>query len=176
MREADTLTEAQIQRYARQILLGPVGGRGQEQLLAAPVRVLGLDATAAYLAAGGSPVEFEGTSGFFAGASIAAFNPDAAVSDQNLAPGLIAVLHAGIPTWVARAVAVGKGAVVYRDGGCPDCFASTAAALELGVPGVGVQALAALAWQRIVLGLADRLGALALTGEAPAMVRCEAHR
>jgi hypothetical protein len=38
-----------------------------------------------------------------------------------------------------------------------------------------LSALAALAFQRLVLGLSDDLGALALGGGAP-LVRCEAHR
>src|SRR5262249_48767329 len=55
------LTEAQVVRYSRQILLAPVGGVGQERLLAAGVHVQGhgqaLATAAAYLAAGGTRVE-----------------------------------------------------------------------------------------------------------------------
>jgi len=51
------LTESQIARYERQILLPEVGGRGQEALLSATVRISGCGATAdemaTYLAAGG---------------------------------------------------------------------------------------------------------------------------
>ncbi len=51
------MTEAQIRRYARHILLPDVGGIGQAQLLAATARIDGDDAASAiaahYLAAGG---------------------------------------------------------------------------------------------------------------------------
>lgn len=51
------LTENQIRRYSRQILLPEVGGRGQRKLLAARVRLLGTGTVAAtagvYLAAAG---------------------------------------------------------------------------------------------------------------------------
>jgi [CysO sulfur-carrier protein]-S-L-cysteine hydrolase len=55
------LSEPQIQRYARQILLRDVGGHGQEALARVGVRLEGtgpvLTAAAAYLRAGGTPVE-----------------------------------------------------------------------------------------------------------------------
>jgi hypothetical protein len=51
------LTEPQIERYERQILLKEVGGKGQERLLAATVQVqghgVGADEAATYLAAAG---------------------------------------------------------------------------------------------------------------------------
>ena len=51
------LTDSQIARYERQILLPEVGGRGQEALLSATIRVRGggetADEAATYLAAGG---------------------------------------------------------------------------------------------------------------------------
>jgi hypothetical protein len=45
------LSEPQIERYARHVLLREVGGVGQERLLAARVRVVGLDAPGAWAAA-----------------------------------------------------------------------------------------------------------------------------
>lgn len=45
-----TLSDAQIERFSRQVLLPEVGGRGQERLLASRVRVTGVG-TAAELAA-----------------------------------------------------------------------------------------------------------------------------
>ncbi len=55
-----SLTESQIIRYSRQILLARVGGKGQEQLLACGAELVGQGAAqataAAYLAAGGIPV------------------------------------------------------------------------------------------------------------------------
>lgn len=51
------LTDAQVERYSRQIILQPVGGRGQEALLRAQVAVAGdhaaADAALLYLAAAG---------------------------------------------------------------------------------------------------------------------------
>jgi hypothetical protein len=49
-----SLSEAQIARFARQILVKPVGGSGQEKLCAATARVLGSTSAATYLAAGGT--------------------------------------------------------------------------------------------------------------------------
>ena len=55
------LSEDQIVRFGRQILLRELGGRGQERLLSSPVRVLGagpaIDGAIAWLLAGGTPVE-----------------------------------------------------------------------------------------------------------------------
>jgi len=51
------LTDAQIERYGRQIILPEVGGRGQERLLAARVAVAGAGpaATASVLCPGSRP-------------------------------------------------------------------------------------------------------------------------
>jgi hypothetical protein len=49
-----SLSEAQIARFARQILVKPVGGSGQEQLCAATARVTGSRLAAQYLEAGGT--------------------------------------------------------------------------------------------------------------------------
>lgn len=94
------LTEPQVQRYSRQILLREVGGRGQERLLASPWRVElprpgaapgtrakekappppALAVALSYLAAGGTPLElppFLESGAFLAGTTLLAFNPDA---------------------------------------------------------------------------------------------------
>ncbi|MBL8918741.1 MAG: ThiF family adenylyltransferase [Myxococcaceae bacterium] len=77
------LTEDQIQRYSRQILLKEVGGRGQQRLSAACVEVVGasrvLDVAVAYLAASGTPVveDTQRRGGFLHGATLQAFAPDA---------------------------------------------------------------------------------------------------
>jgi molybdopterin/thiamine biosynthesis adenylyltransferase len=75
------LTEQQVERYSRQIILPQVGGRGQQRLLEASVAIVGADdrcATAAvYLAAAGvgrlgiSPT---------AAPALTAVNPDCALS------------------------------------------------------------------------------------------------
>jgi hypothetical protein len=172
--EADSLSEAQIQRYARQVLLGPVGGRGQEALLQAPATVRGLAVTAAYLAAGGTPVDTELLDGFFDARPSGQLNPDAA--PQTPSVGLVARIPFDFPASVERAVAVGRSAVVFRNRGCAQCFSQTVASLESGAPSVALEALAALAWQRLVLGLAEPLGALRLDEAPLTLVRCEVHR
>jgi hypothetical protein len=52
-----TLTDAQIERYSRQIIVPHIGGRGQERLLAARMLLVGdardIDAPLAYLAGAG---------------------------------------------------------------------------------------------------------------------------
>lgn len=153
------LTEDQVQRYGRQILLREVGGRGQRRLLAHPVRVASrnaaLDVAAAYLAAGGTPVELPqgpSPSGFFAGAPLASFNPDAAPG-----PPAYATLHAAGAAEALDAPAVvvgGDGVVFAREGACPACLERAAQALAPAVAPadeVLLGALAALALQRLVL-------------------------
>ncbi|MBS1152264.1 MAG: hypothetical protein H6Q89_3962 [Myxococcaceae bacterium] len=155
------------------MLLQPVGGRGQQALLAAPVLVHGLPVTAAYLAAGGSPVHTRTTAGFFAGSSLEDFNPDAVPSAAPA--GLVARVPFEFPADQRLAVAVGGDGVVFRADGCFGCFVRTVRALSQKPPPVALEALGALAWQRIVLGLADTLGALRLQGLPLSVLRCEDH-
>jgi hypothetical protein len=150
-----------------------VGGRGQEALLAAPVAVNGLPLAAAYLAAGGTPIHTRTTWGFFAGASLPDFNPDAVPAAPPA--GLVARVPFEFPPDQRLAVAVGGNGVAYRADGCADCFARTVKSLSFDTPSVALEALGALAWQRIVLGLADTLGALSLEGAPISVLRCEAH-
>jgi hypothetical protein len=49
-----SLSEDQIARFARQILVKPVGGAGQEKLCAATAHVTGSPIAATYLEAGGT--------------------------------------------------------------------------------------------------------------------------
>jgi len=180
------LTEPQIQRYARQILLREVGGRGQETLLAHPLEVLGagpaLWVAVTYLAAGGTPLRLPAgfsPGGFLEGATLAQFNPDAVAASSR---GCLAAAPAA-PSGPAPWILLGANAVLFRgEAGCEACFHQTAAALrpDAAQPtAVTLGALAALVAQRLVLGRSEPLGGLAWDGErlVPlAIDRCPAHR
>ena len=180
------LREEQILRYSRQILLREVGGRGQEKLLAGGVRLkavgtAGLTA-AAYVAAGGTAVEAgpeplaSGAEGFLVDAGevgrpgaevLARVLPDVnADALPARGTGRLAELPAvwdGEGPWVALGGDGPRGAVVFRGaGGCAGCFEATTAALGAppsGALGVGLGALGALIFQRLLLGLGPVLGA-----------------
>ena len=158
------LKERQIRRYARQILLPDVGGRGQQALLdggaIAPSEGGMADSVAlAYLAAGGSPVRVPpgrrvsaAEVGFLfdAGAARAGrhaasalkaaledFNPDAARNPPAM--GLLAELPAPLsapPPWVVMGwTSGGRGGLVYRTAeGCAACFLETARGFDSPTP------------------------------------------
>ena len=180
------LSEEDILRYSRQILLREVGGRGQERLLAGGVRLgasgeAGLTA-AAYVAAGGTAVVADswpltpGAEGFLVPAgqegqsaadvlarALPEFNPDALAARGT---GLLAEVPAtwdGEGPWVALGGEGTGGVIVFRaPEGCEACFEATVA--EWGPPpggalGVGLGALGALVLQRLLLGLGPSLGA-----------------
>ncbi|RKG76934.1 HesA/MoeB/ThiF family protein [Corallococcus terminator] len=180
------LSEDQILRYSRQILLREVGGRGQEALLSGGARVDGLGASGltatAYLAGGGTPVTGVGgltmgpwSPGFLASAHdvgrpvdamlaqvVPEVNPDAAGTPGG---GLLAELPAawsGEAPWVALGGDGARGAVVFRGAdGCVWCFGETVR--HLGTPpdgalGVALGALGALVFQRLRLGMGPSLG------------------
>lgn len=189
------LSEEQILRYSRQILLRQVGGRGQERLLAGGVRLkatggAGLTA-AAYVAAGGTALEAgpaplaPGAEGFLVGADAVGesaarvlervlpdVNPDALPGRGS---GQLAELPAtweGEGPWVALGGEGARGVVVFRgSAGCAGCFEATTAPLGPppgGALGVGLGALGALVLQRLLLGMEPLLGALGW--EAPGVV------
>lgn len=185
------LTEAQIQRYSRQVLLREVGGRGQGKLLAHPFLVRGtgaaLDVAVAYLAAGGTPLlgqAFERRGGFLDGAAAADFAPDAlAVPGEagHAPPGLLTTDPASLAS-AGPAVFLGGAGVAFRTAGaCGACFACTAQSLPTHLaPGgeVALGAVAALVAQRLVLGMAEPVGAVFWTGERFSELptwRCAAH-
>lgn len=180
------LTEPQIQRYARQILLREVGGRGQEALLAHPLEVRGagpaLSVAVTYLAAGGTPLRLPAgfaPGGFLEGATLAQFNADAVASSAEGCLAAAPRLPSGPAPWIL----LGANGVLFRgEAGCAACFELTAAALApdaAPATAVTVGALAALVAQRLVLGRSEPLGGLAWDGErlVPLAVdRCPAHR
>lgn len=208
------LTDPQVRRYARQILLREVGGRGQERLLSTTVEVMGddpaLDVAIAYLAAGGSPlVSSCAPRAFLEGTSLDAFAPDSV--PRSPAAIVLCSVASLPPTTAAAVVTVGSDAVAVRAAGvCSACFDATIATWRAGTspapeapglsqpptahpPGAGEPteavrpvasavlrgALAALAVQRLALGLGDAGGVVAFDDGAlasSALARCPTHR
>lgn len=182
------LSEEQIVRYSRQILLPNVGGKGQEKLLAAAVAVTGEGSAqwvaAAYLAAGGAPLQGNdstvapGETGFLfdsddVGRPLAPAlrsalldaNPDAC--REGSAPGCLAELPAsfsGAGPWVGLGYSGERGALIFRSAsGCQACFEKARQGLAKGPQGEGsvlLGALGALMLQRLALGMGPELGGL----------------
>ena len=142
-----SLTEPQIARYARQILLQAVGGEGQQALLASVVRVVGeglaASTAASYLQAGGTTVM---STAFSSGFPV---NPNSG----SVAHGTVAV--APFCEWPmgARVLVGEEGVLVMPAGGDAARFDSKTASWHAPVDQVSAGAMAALAWQRLVLGL-----------------------
>ena len=158
------LTDDQARRYSRHVLLKDVGGAGQEKLLKTPVRVRGggtaLETAATYLAAGGSPLLWEGpeyTAFFLAGQiapTIKDLNPDAEGSTGEEADVDPPRLECKAGT-----VFVGSDQLSWFPAPvCEDCAVEQAPGR--GDPQIG--ALAAIALQRLILGLEKDAGALKL--------------
>jgi [CysO sulfur-carrier protein]-S-L-cysteine hydrolase len=175
------LTEPQIQRYARQLLLRDVGEKGQEALGAVQVELaLGggvADAAAAYLRAGGTevgeakpaarpppdPVRAPGTSG-----GPWALTPALLGSAPRAALQLVAAPRAPEPGGVVVGSGAG-GSILWSVApeGCRGCLRQLTQ--DLGPPelpdGASVQlgSLLALLVQRRALGLASPLEGLAVS-------------
>lgn len=137
------LTDEQVDRYSRQIILPEVGGLGQEKLLAACVWVSGSGAVAAwasrYLAAAGvGAVAIEPSLAGAIGVEIAALNPDCRVETKRgsgRAPSAIlacawdrSIAEAwrdGVPVVAARQRGVAADLTVLSSShpasACPDC-------------------------------------------------------
>jgi len=183
-----SLTEDQIIRYSRQILLAQIGGRGQEKLLVSGAQLVGRGAAqataAAYLAAGGIPVRAavqaharvrsDETGLLFARAEVGqpfalAFakaasdlNPDALSGATCGLLGEVPADFSGFAPWVALGWRQGRGEVVYRsERGCAECFRGQLGGLTNVPPGpqsVLVGTMGALVFQRLCLGASDDLG------------------
>jgi len=182
------LSEDQILRFSRQILLTEVGGIGQARLLGAGAAVAGVGqaqaVAAAYLAAGGTPVSFPDRTvqadevGFLLGAgdvgrplgeALAPVLGAVASDASGTAPrGRVTELPAtfdGPAPWVALGFRERRGAVLFRsEAGCAECFRLSSAGLssgaEPGAAAVMMGAVAALVYQRLVLGFLPALGGL----------------
>lgn len=143
------LSDRQIERYSRQIILPEVGGRGQERLLASVVVVAGagdLTATAArYLAGAGiGELRLDGADSDRLGRELRALNPDVAVRAGRADSTATVVVAAdlaveafddcarrtralGVP--LLAAAARGSEGWLYVDaagGGCAGCAARSA--------------------------------------------------
>jgi hypothetical protein len=179
------LTESRIQRYGRQILLRELGGKGQRLLLARTVLFTrgggALSVAAAYLAAGGSPLQLApgvALDGFLHGTTLADFNPDGGPAEG---PPWLA-LGDGLPLPEAPAQVCVQGGVAFAGpGACRACFAravsrlGTAPALD----DVTLGSLAALTVQRLVLGWSHGVGLATMVEGFPRVeevLGCEHHR
>jgi hypothetical protein len=109
-----TLTEAQIDRYSRQIIVPHVGGRGQERLLAARILLVGdardIEAPLAYLVGAGVGaivVRLSGEQSAFAGkiSEMRELNPDVAVTIANESQDRVDLALVIIGSEAARKVA-----------------------------------------------------------------------
>lgn len=167
------LSEAQIRRYARHVLLRQVGGVGQERLLRSVVRVEGsgraLGVAAVYLVAGGTPVDGAldvADLDFLGDDTLASLGPVEVPAAAE--PFGILASEAGRFLPAQAGVYVGPAGLAFRSRlGCFHCFERLVAALEQSAPtpaAVLLGSAAALAVQRLVLDLAPTLGALALEG------------
>ncbi len=184
------LREEQVQRYSRAILLRGVGGVGQEALLQTGVRLTAggpaLLTAAAYLGAAGTPVEGPpgplevGEEGFLVEAAdigraaaptlrrrLEQLNPDAVSRPRGY--GTLVALPGpcdGARPLVAVGARAGRTVLWGASAeACGECLAEVVR--DAGPPGVGpeavqVGALAALLFQRLVLGLAPGLSGLAV--------------
>jgi proteasome lid subunit RPN8/RPN11 len=188
-----TLRELQIQRYSRGILLREVGGAGQRALLDTGARLTSggpaLLTAAAYLAAGGTPIQGPPgplqawDAGFLVRASEVGRPAEASVRSALLALNADSVASpahfgtlAALPLSGAASlplVAVGRRAgrwVLWA--ASPDACAPCLEAALRGAepPGGGPEAihagaLAAMLFQRLVLGLAPPLAGLRVGGD-----------
>lgn len=180
------LSEHQIHRYSRQILVTEIGGIGQMRLLAGGVTLATGGAAAqvgaAYLAASGIAISAQGAvqageEGFlFSSSDVGApryaalqgaltdLNPDAVGPRGSGCLAALPASFSGPGPWVAIGGSKHQGAILYRsERGCEDCFRETAAALDEppdGASFVLLGAFSALVYQRICLSLGSELGGL----------------
>ncbi len=150
-----SLSEAQVIRYSRQILLAQVGGNGQEKLLASGAELVGHGAAqataAAYLAASGIAVrgneapdsrnarvrsteigflfgyqETDRPFGVALDLAVADLNPDARMGQAVGSLGEMPAEFSGAPPWVALGWRENRAEVVYRSkAGCARCFTAS---------------------------------------------------
>ncbi len=180
------LSEQQIHRYSRHILVTEIGGVGQMRFLAEGVSLAtggaAVQAGAAYLAASGVAISAQGAvqpgeEGFLLSKDEIGIPRDAALQGglRDLNPdavgprgtGCLAAIPAtfsGRGPWVAIGGSKKRGAILYRsEHGCEDCFRESAAVLGEppdGASSILLGALSALVYQRLCLALGSNLGGL----------------
>jgi hypothetical protein len=167
------LSDGQIERYSRQIIVPRVGGRAQERLLGARIAVVGdsrdLAAPLAYLAAAGAgtlaPIVTDGPSAAQAAVAGAAnLNPDSNIDATGAAPGRATLTFmivggetslgaaramldssAGVPCVFARVDSPGRIGVFPHASPCPRCVPELLAAPAARGANAGIVAMAATA-------------------------------
>lgn len=168
------LSESDLLRYSRQILVPEIGGVGQERLRACPAVLVGKGAAqevaAEYLIAGGTEARTESDGrqraepvGFGEGCL-----------------GEVPSSFFGTGPWVGLGWNGNRGEVIYRSAaGCVHCFHENLKPLSPAPPGANAVLLgtvAALIFQRLSLGLSSNLGRVEIgpSGEVsnPAARRC----
>jgi hypothetical protein len=184
------LTDSQIERYSRQIVLPEVGGGGQERLLAARAAVAGRGEAvlfcAAYLAAAGvGGLRLDGVN---AGAPLAAAlslltrNTDCAIDFAPAEPSDVAILcgevlpagadSSGLLVWGCGS---GDGVLAARfpkGRGCIECIAALASGKDAaGGSAQLLGSLLALLGLRALLGIGsnDPPELLRLAGDSPSL-------
>jgi len=182
------LSDNQVLRYSRQILLADVGGQGQERLLASGIALTGAGpaqaVAAAYLAAAGCSVRgpnravMAGEQGFLftcddlgrssidaLRASLAEMNPDALAGLGEGCLGEVPAAFSGPGAWIALGRGEDRSEVLYRGpSGCAECFLQNVFALSSPPTSASalLGALGALVFQRVCLGLSEPIGRLAV--------------
>jgi molybdopterin/thiamine biosynthesis adenylyltransferase len=182
------LSDRQIERYSRQIILPEIGGRGQERLLAAVMTLAGsgpLAATAArYLAgAGVGELRLAGAGDERLASELRALNPELTVGagridattavliaadlgTEALDPGVRAARDLGVP--VVAAAVRGVGGWLYVGRGHQDCAGCAARSAPWSDAGAALAPLAPIAAG--VLGSLMALAALGLALGLPGTV------
>lgn len=162
------LREDQIVRYGRQILLRELGGRGQERLLASPVRVLGggpgVEDAVAWLLAGGTPIALApgvALGGFLSGAQLEALNPDGLAAQEPVAE----LVPWGFTSPAPAQVVLGAGVAFRTAAACEECWVGALRQLGGEPAGGPIGSLAALTLQRVILGWSDPVGIVRWSGE-----------
>jgi molybdopterin-synthase adenylyltransferase len=180
------LSEQQIHRYSRQILVAEIGGVGQTRLLAGGVNLAtggaAVQAGAAYLAASGVAISAQGAvergeEGFLLSTAdigiprmsalqgtLRDLNPDAVGPRKAGCLAAMPAAFSGPGPWIAIGGSKKQGAILYRsDQGCEDCFRESAAVLREppdGATSILLGTLSALVYQRLCLTLGSKLGGL----------------